>query len=151
MIIRMKHKMSFAEADRLIERYYDGLTTGAEEKRLAEFLSQTNLPERYEPERAIFGYYKQKKRKSHFVFPSYARWARVAAAMVLVIFAVQISVTRTNRDYAYVNGEKITDIQQIKFYVAASLKDISVDVVDESVNLSAKELMKQQLGAFSNE
>ena len=32
MKIRYKHALSLAEADRLIEKYYDGLTTVVEEK-----------------------------------------------------------------------------------------------------------------------
>ena len=40
MKIRYKHALSLAEADGLIEKYYDGLTSVAEEKELRSFLSQ---------------------------------------------------------------------------------------------------------------
>ena len=43
------------EADRLLEKYYDGLTTTAEERLLQQFLLQDNLPTRYDPDKAILG------------------------------------------------------------------------------------------------
>ena len=63
MKIRYKHALSLAEADGLIEKYYDGLTSVAEEKELRSFLSQPNLPEQYKVERDILGFFEEKKKK----------------------------------------------------------------------------------------
>ena len=39
MMIRFKNKADFEAIDRLIEKYYEGMTTVDEEKRLHAFLS----------------------------------------------------------------------------------------------------------------
>ena len=57
MKIRYLHTLNFEQADKLIEKYYDGLTTVAEEKKLGYFLSQPNLPEQYKVERDILGFF----------------------------------------------------------------------------------------------
>ena len=54
MIIRFKNKAEYEAIDRLIEKYYEGMTSVEEEKRLQAFLSRTGLPEKYAPEQAIW-------------------------------------------------------------------------------------------------
>lgn len=49
--------MKREELDLLLSKYYDGLTTPEEEKTLKVFFSGQDVPEGYEPEKAIFGYY----------------------------------------------------------------------------------------------
>ena len=152
MIIKMKQKLSFREADTLIERYYDGLTTGAEEKQLKKFLQQPGLPEQYKPEQAIFGYFEHKKAKQRFRIPSYMRWAGVAAVIVMVMFGPQLFVTASPSDYAYIDGRKVSDIREIKSQALVSLDDISSskDEVKESFkNINDNELVEQQLNVFS--
>ena len=56
MIRLKKHILTNEQADLLIERYYEGLTTGQEENQLRAFLSRTDLPEIYRAEQAMFGY-----------------------------------------------------------------------------------------------
>ena len=45
--------ISAAEADALLEKYYEGFTSAEEERLLHLFLSQPGLPERYEADRAM--------------------------------------------------------------------------------------------------
>lgn len=152
MNIKMKHKMTFELADRLIERYYDGLTSVAEEKILLEFLSQPNLPSHYEPEQAIFGYFKPQKEKQHFSLRAYMRWASVAAALFIGVISIQLLMTDANVSYAYVDGNKITDLNEIKLQASAMLNDIPSgnEEVEAGINnLNNKDIIKQQLEMFS--
>jgi hypothetical protein len=152
MNIRIKHKITFEQADQLIERYYDGLTSVTEEKMLLEFLSQQDLPSHYEPEQAIFGYFKPQKEKQHFNLRSYMRWASVAAALFIGVFCIQLFMTDANPSYAYVDGNKITDLNEIKLQATAMLNDIPSgnDEVEAGINsLNNKDIIKQQLEMFS--
>jgi len=152
MIIKMKYKRNFGEADRLIEKYYDGLTTGAEEKQLKKFLMQSGLPERYEPEQAIFGYFEHKKERTSFRIPSYMRWAGVAAAIALILLGPQLFVSANQSDYAYINGKKVSDIREIKSQALASLGDISSsnnEVQENLNNINDNELIEKQLDVFA--
>jgi len=152
MRFKMKYKLNYAEADRLIEKYYDGLTTGAEEKQLQKFLMQSNLPGRFKPEQAIFGYFEHKKAKTHVSILSYMRWTAVAAIVLLVAVGTQIFVSANQSNYAYIDGIKVSDMRQIKTQALASLVDISSskDEVKESFkSINDTELIKQQLDVFS--
>lgn len=152
MKIRMKHIINYSQADRLIERYYEGLTSVEEEKQLQHFLSQRGLPERYGPEQAIFGYFFQKKINKNFTIVPYIRWATVAAVIVFGVFGVMTITTQNQTNYAYVDGERITDIQEIKSQALSSLRNISSenDEVDEGLkSMNGNKLMEQQLDVFS--
>jgi len=152
MKLMMKHTISNSEADRLIERYYDGLTTVEEENQLQHFLSQSALPERYGPEQAIFGYFFDKKQKKNFSIFPYVRWASVAAVLFIAVFSIKTITTQNQTNYAFVDGEKITDIQEVKSQAMSSLKNISSenDEVEEGLkNLNGNKLMEQQLDVFS--
>jgi len=152
MIFNIKHKLNFVEADRLIERYYEGLTTADEEKQLRYFLSQPNLPERFEPEQAILGYFNHKKQKIHHsLFPG-VRWASAAAVAIFIVFGSQLFFAGSQSNYAYVNGQKITNLREIKSQALASLTDISSskdEVAEGLKNINNKELIQQQLAVFS--
>jgi hypothetical protein len=43
--------------DRLLERYFNGETTGEEERELRVFFNENKIPEGYETEKALFSYY----------------------------------------------------------------------------------------------
>ena len=49
--------MNTEELNRLLEKYYKGESTEAEERDLKVFFNGNTIPEGYEAERAIFGYY----------------------------------------------------------------------------------------------
>jgi hypothetical protein len=51
--------MNSEEIKRLLERYYNGESTGEEERLLKEFFSQTDIPEDLDDEKEIFRYYVQ--------------------------------------------------------------------------------------------
>ena len=152
MIINMKYKLNFPDADRLIEKYYDGLTTSAEEKQLNDFLLQRDLPEQYRPEQAIFGYFTHKNEKPSFRIPDSIRWVGVAAAIGLILLGPQLFVSGNQSDYAYIDGIKVSDIGEVKSRAMASLGDISHsrDEVQESFkSINDNDLIEQQLDMFS--
>jgi hypothetical protein len=153
MKIRYKHTLSFEKADKLIEKYYDGLTTVAEEKELRNFLSQPNLPEQYKVERDILGFFeeKKKKRKPTVQLIPFKRWSSVAAVLIVGVLCVKFYMTAYPTNFAYVDGEKITDVSHIKQNAMASLNDLSSDEVADGLNsLNDSELIDQQLSVFSN-
>lgn len=49
--------MKKEELETLLSRYYDGLSTGEEERALRTFFSGEDVPEEYEAEKAIFAYF----------------------------------------------------------------------------------------------
>jgi len=152
MKIRIKNKITFSEADKLIERYYDGLTSADEEKQLRSFLSQSTLPERYKPEQAIFGYFDGKKKKVQFSLRPTIRWASVAAVILASVFIAKLYLTEKQSDYAFIDGKKITNMSEIKSQALASLSDISAknnEVEDGLKNVNNDELIKKQLDVFS--
>ena len=152
MKIKRTYKLSFAEADRLIEKYYDGLTTGNEEQRLLEFLSQPDLPEQYKPEQAIFGYFDHKKQKKHITLLPYIRWASVAVLAALVVIGTQRFEIGNHANYACIDGKKTTDIQMVKSQALASLSDVSSakNEVDEGFkSINDNRTIEQQLDVFS--
>ena len=59
MIHKRTHKLSFEQADRLIDKYYEGATSVAEEDALRSFLQQKGLPRKYDAEKAIFEHWGQ--------------------------------------------------------------------------------------------
>jgi hypothetical protein len=149
----MKYRLSFSKADRLIEKYYDGLTTGAEEKQLKEFLMQPGLPEQYQAEQAIFGYFDHKKEKKQISMRSYLRWAAVATVIVAVVYGTQLFVYKSQSNYAYIDGRKVSGMREVKLQAMASLGNISTsnDEVRESLkSINDDELVEQQLDVFSN-
>ena len=50
--------MNAEELNRLLEKYYKGESTGEEDNVLSEYFNKENIPEGYEAEKEVFGYYK---------------------------------------------------------------------------------------------
>lgn len=153
MKISLSKKLSAREADRLIEKYYDGLTTVEEERKLHAFLSQPSLPEKYDAERAMFGFFKTKKTVSKRLFPIYLRWV----AMIAIVFAAastfQTINTNQQTNYAFVNGEKITNTTKIKAIALNSIQEISstnTEIEEGLKALNSNKLINEQLETFSN-
>ena len=152
MKIRINHKTDYSEANRLIEKYYDGLTTVEEEKQIQHFLSQPDLPERFDVEKEIFSYFDHKKKKPHKSILTYFRWAGAAAVLAAVVFSLQVFMNSNSSNYAYIDGKKIYDVHQIKSQALESLQDVSSktnEVEDGFKNLNDHQLIEQQLDVFS--
>jgi len=149
MNYKIKYKLTADQADKLIEKYYEGFTSVEEERQLKAFLAQADLPERFKAEQAIFGYFETKQSKPSFSIRPYLRWAGVAVIIFVIGLGAQIFKQQNLSDYAYVNGVKITDKQTVRCVAEKTMKEISKDTDGKSQKLDAKEMMRQQLSTFS--
>jgi len=144
--------ITLREAEKLIEKYYEGETSVDEENQLRTFLAQSNVTEQFEAEKAIFGYFEHKKSKKQFTLQPYRRWMAVAAVLAGVIISVSTFQRAGNTNYAFVDGEKITEIQTVKslaYMTMVSLVSDNNEVEDGLDNLRNDEMIKNQLDEFS--
>ncbi|MFZ4581460.1 MAG: hypothetical protein ACOYM7_02310 [Paludibacter sp.] len=144
--------INFSEADRLIEKYYEGLSTVEEEQKLQQFLVQAKLPEKYKAEQAIFGYLKPAQTKARIVFPLYIRQAAMVALVLTAAFTIQTFVYAQGSGYAIVNGKKITNTSEIKRIAIKSLREISStnnEVEQGLKSINNSEIVQQQLEVFN--
>jgi hypothetical protein len=174
----MKKYLTIQEADTLFEKYYDGATTGSEEELLQEFLQQEGLPERFEAERALFGYYAQEKealqevrfepalpmlndglaskekippRNLWLQLNPVLKWSFAAAVLLFGVFLIDNRIQAHNSDVAYINGIRCTDSHQITALAKASINqiDLGSDEVSGTVdNMNDDNLVESQLQQF---
>ena len=139
------------EAEKLMEKYYEGSTTVAEENQLRTFLAQSNVPPQFEAEKTIFGYYESKKDRKNFRLQPYLRWAAAAVIAAGVIIPVSIFQASGKTNYAYINGVRITNTQEIISLAQTTINYVSDnnEVEDGLDNLKNDETIKNQLDAFS--
>jgi len=70
----------------------------------------------------------------------------------LILLGPQLYVSGNHSDYAYIDGKKVSNMQEVKSHALASLGDISRsrDEVKESFkSINDNELIEQQLDIFS--
>lgn len=153
-----KHKIiSSKEADTLLEKYYEGFTSAEEERQLRLFMSQPDLPEQYDADRTILGYFTKEKeaakpKQKPLVIPVVIRWTSVAAALVGGIFLVKSLLTEQPHCYAYIEGQKVTDINKVKRQAMASLQNVTPDydeVQHVIKQLDNDDLISSQLAVFA--
>lgn len=147
----MRENSTIREVEFQLEKYYEGKTTNAEEKRLCDFLSQKDIPEQFEADRALLGYFAGKKQKPKTILIPFMKWASIAAVFIGLILFTKTGVKENTESYAYINGEKITNTQAVKEQALASLENISdsPDEVENSIrNLNNKDLIQVQLQLF---
>ncbi len=140
MRIKRYKNITFDRADELIEKYYEGNTSCSEENELRIFLGNKKLPAKYDVEKAIFGYLRNnqqpaKKNISHTLI-----YRGVAAAVILLIGGITVYRYTSTTTIAYIDGEKIEDIEQIKTLASNSLYNV----------LSENNLVEEQLSSFSD-
>ena len=152
-----KHKIiSTKEADALLEKYYEGFTSAEEERQLHLFLSQADLPERYDADRAMMGYFagekSSSKPKQKPVIIPMIRWASVAAALLGGVFLVKSLMIEKPQCYAYVDGVKVTDVTAVKAEAMQSISDIASgpdEVAQTTKQFQTEQIVKDQLSVFS--
>lgn len=144
----MHKKFTIQEAEMLLEKYYGGFTSKEEEKYLYTFLSQKNLPERFEADKAMLSYFASYKKKSKTPIVPLIRWTSIAASVLIGITAAHFLMPAgKSGSFAYVDGKKITDIAQIKEQALFSLN--SLNNSDNETNLNTDDLINQQLQLFT--
>lgn len=150
----MKKYLTIPEADQLFEKYYEGETSGAEEELLQAFLEQDNLPERFDAERALFGYFAQEKKPKRNLWlrlNPVLKWTVAAAVLVTGVFLIDQRLQTQSNDLAYVNGVRCTDAKQVTALALASIDqlDLGSDEVAGTVDkMNDADLVESQLQAF---
>ena len=144
----MRKQITIQEAEVLLDRYYEGFTSGKEEKLVYAFLSQKNLPEQFEADRALLQYFDSRKKKSKvLIVPLLRRASAVAASLIIGITVVHFLVSGKPHSYAYIDGKKVTNIEQVKEQAVASLQTWNNS--DRDTDLDMDELINQQLQLFA--
>jgi hypothetical protein len=153
MKLRIKTTFDRAEIDSMLERYFEGLTSVEEEKQLYRWLSHPSLKGEYSAERAMLGYFKESKSSVQLVAMRWIKQVAVVAVLVVSGFAaIQLFTPPVQASYAYVNGTKITNPEQVRSKAMASVSGLpsSDALVDENLkNVSSKELIESQLDIFA--
>lgn len=150
----MRKMITIKDADLLIEKYYEGLTTLAEEKQLHDFLLQKNLPARFDTEKAVFGFFAGQKAKSKGKKIQMLRWASVAAVFITMFFSTGYLFSQNDKDYVCIDGKRYTDLSIVKSIALESINDLAGtnDEVKTSAGLlqDNQDLIQQQLSLFDN-
>lgn len=150
----MSKIITIKDADVLIEKYYEGQTTVAEEKELHDFLSQKNLPDRFDTEKAMFGFFASQKAKPKGNKIHMLRWASVAAVFITMFFSTGYLFSQNDKDYVYIDGKEYTDVNIVKNRALASINELAVtnNEVKTSTGLlqDNQDLVQQQLSVFDN-
>jgi len=143
----MRKIITTQEAGILLDKYYEGLTSGEEEKLLYTFLSQKNPPKPFEADKAILEYFVSQKKKRKIQIIPVLRWTSIAASIIIGMLIFHLTTTRKFDSYAYVDGKRITNIEQIKEQAFASIQ--SWNNSDKDTNSDTDELIIQQLQLFA--
>lgn len=104
------------DIDRLLERYYEGLTSVKEETLLQAWFSQPDVPTRFDADKAMFGYFARQKnrpaKKANVL--RFAAWSSVAAAVLAFLLMTSNGINRENNDYVFIQGKKYTNLTLAK-------------------------------------
>ena len=154
MRLKFRSKIDIGELERLIDRYYEGLTTVEEEKQLYKLLTHPDVKNGYEAERAMLGYFRQKNTRPQLIsIPVLRKVAVVAIVVMSGIAALQLLTPDMNAtSYAYVNGIRITDPGRVKTYAKVSLGSLtnSEDLLTKSLeDVSSRQMIENQLDIFA--
>ena len=142
----MRETITIQEGEVLLERYYEGFTSVKEEKLLHTFLSQKDLPERFDADQAILNYLDTQKKKSKIKIIPLWSWASAAASVLIGITLVHFLLSEKSDSYAYIDGKKITNMEQVKEQALASLQAWNTD---NPANLNTDDIIIQQLQLFA--
>lgn len=152
----MKPLITIDIADALLEKYYEGTTTAHEEALLQQFLTQENLPHRFEADAAIFGYIKMEQRdlvekestaKTFMPFPVekhiFLSFKTIVAAAVCLAFVfIPLRMYQLqNKHVAYVNGVRSTDKEAVRELAWNSIESLGME----------ENVMEDALHVFSND
>ncbi len=124
---RLKNSITTEQAEKLLEKYYSGSTSGEEEKLLARFLSQPDLPVQFAAERAMFAYFKGNAEvdRRKLWMPRFVKLGAAVAAVVVLVLYTTFYSRGFSTDFAYVDGEKITNKVEVRRFAQMSFENIS--------------------------
>ena len=123
----MNEQDNMAYWRRQAERYFDCTLTDEEERQLKSFVAHSDSPA-FDDVRAVMGYAAVARRQA--ARPSAnlrRRWVGAAAALVLIL-GMTLLLRWSNPDcVAYVNGQRITDRQQVVRLMHSTMQQVALD------------------------
>ncbi len=136
-------KMTRKEAERLLERYYDGSTTNEEERLIRIYLASTAADGgQLDADRAVMGFFCAKRAERHRT--KVPKWIPIAAASIIVAAVFWAYGNLAAPDYiAYVNGVKYTNEQ----FVMTQMEQTMQTVGNETGTPTMETQMKAVFGA----
>ena len=144
----------FEDIDVLIEKYFEGDTSVAEEKQLRRFLQQKHLPEKYRAEKAMFDHFAREKaakepRRARII-PQVVRWTAIAAAIIGSVWIINRNEEPDHPligSYVIIDGTTYTNPQKVREHALKALDDVTIGQKSPS-DEEAEKLMKEQLSLF---
>ncbi|MDR2086288.1 MAG: hypothetical protein LBP72_03850 [Dysgonamonadaceae bacterium] len=128
--------MNESKTGRLIEKYFEGLTTLEEEQYLREYFQKDTVPAEWEMDKAMFQFFASEREAGKAkVLPKkttrkiYLRWASVAAAACLLLYT-GVKFTLDNYQTqeiscAYIDGKTCTNPELIQLEALKTLESLS--------------------------
>jgi len=124
-----------SQIETLIEKYFEGLTSLKEEQILRDYFQGEEIAENLKIHKPLFQFFSLERetknnkeieiqpnnsKKVHFI-----RWISIGAAACLILF-FSLKLPKQETSFAYVDGKKYTNIEQIQAEALKSLENISI-------------------------
>jgi hypothetical protein len=129
---KMVERVSEEDIDRLLEQYYEGLTSVEEESLLKTWLSQPDTPARFDADKAMFGYFAGQKSKpvKKINVLRFAAWSSAAAAVLALLLVTGNAINKDTDNYVFIQGKKYTNLTLAKKEAQSTLS-LLLDEQDE--------------------
>lgn len=122
--------------NKLLDSYFEGETSAAEEKYLRTYFSSKNIPEELLPYKALFGYFSQEIEKEHnkqrWLLPRkqlFYIFSGVAACLLALVVMGRMwkmnDACLCSGNYVMINGRCYTDIDKVRTFAVLALQDVS--------------------------
>lgn len=124
------------EIEQLLEQYFEGLTTSAEEATLRRFFTSDDVPENLRMYKPLFACFEQEIRNQSRATPNarktFMLWISGAAACAAILagsffFTSQRNNCPVSGDYVIIDGRCYTDAATIRSTTLKTLLEISED------------------------
>lgn len=148
------------EIERLLERYFEGDTSAAEEKILRDFFASGEVPEHLLIHKPLFAYFEEEIRQTERAERKVGKNRKVfhlisgvAAAVVVLLIIGRLWVfpgtTFCGDSYVVINGRCYTDIHTIRQHALNALQEVSTSPEEYFPGMEKEEIeeniMEQQL------
>jgi hypothetical protein len=124
------------ELEHLLEQYFEGRTSAAEEAILRRFFTSGDVPENLMMYKPLFVHFDNEIRKSHQKRPNkrktFMLWISGVAACAAILAGSFFLVSKQTRcpgkgDYVVINGRCYTDAETIRSTMLKTLHEVSED------------------------
>jgi len=147
------------QIEALIEKYFEGLTSLEEEQVLRDYFQREDLPEELKIYAPLFQYFSSEREEVQKTEVSVrrnntirlVRWISISAAACLLLFlGVNFFQNRSRSvmetSFAYIDGKKYTNIEQIQIEALKALENLS-DVNEDvySSQIEALEFLELEI------